>query len=597
MNTAIFGPDATSRLSPSALAALPNICMTAACMRPGFRTATGWLGLAWCGGAPHAWTCRIAARPGIYGLWPARVDADADPQTARFQVFYCPAADDPVLDQLGIPAAVAVSAPGAAEAFRDFPSHPDLAAACAIAEIKLAVTHPGRSLGLALAADIRRRIVAPEGLADGLGGWLVPPGGDEESLPAFSLARDLFRVLAAGASAALGEPPNAPRRKLAPAELRIRHPDGGLDTTPDGTRITETLRWGADAAALWADIDHPGNPEPYALCAEVLGEGGRALPADRPELIVLSGFLGAGKTSFLNQFIEFHAAHDRLVGVIQNEVGETGVDVHLLEGDRSVLTLDAGCVCCSLAGSLGAALRRLVADLAPEVVVLETTGLANPLNLRAELAEIADLAELRTVVTVVDAPRFHATLAASGIAAAQIAAADTVVLNKCDCVAEAERAAIAAEIHRRNPAAQIVSAVHGRVPPTLIPAVGRPAAKPCGCGHAHHHHDHDHDHVTHAAEGFAALRLELADRVDRAQLLACLAAAPQGVMRIKGVVRLEGEDAAQIVQFVPGTAAIEAAAKPVDAAPFVLVIGRDLDAAALRRQWSALLKETSDDLV
>jgi G3E family GTPase len=590
MNTAIFGPDATSRLSPSALAALPNTCMTAACMRPGFRTATGWLGLAWCGGAPHAWTCRIAERPGIYGLWPASTEADAEPQTARFQVFYFPAADDPVLDQLGIPAAVAVSAPGAAEAFRDFPSHPDLAAACAIAEIELAVTHPGRSFGLALAAPVCRRIVAPEGVADGNGGWLVPPGGDEESLPAFSLARDVFRVLAAGAAAALGESPNAPRRLLAPAGLRIRHADGGLDDAPGGgSLLTETLRWGADAKALWPEIDHPGNPLPYALCAEVLGGG--AHRADRPELIVLSGFLGAGKTSFLNQFIEFHAAHDRLVGVIQNEVGETGVDIHMLEGDHSVLTLDAGCVCCSLAGSLGAALGRLAADLSPQVVVLETTGLANPMNLRAELAEIADLADLRAVVTVVDAARFWETLDATGIAGAQIAAADLVILNKCDRVSEAECAAVATEIRRRNPAAQVIRAIHGRMPPALIPTAVHAPASPCGCDHAHPHG------VTHAAEGFASLRLALAAEVDRDRLMACLAAAPPGVMRIKGVVRLSGEHASRIVQFVPGSAAIEDAAKPVSVAPFVLVIGRDLDAGALRRQWSALLEEVLDDVV
>ena len=199
MDTPIFGPDAGHTLSAAALAALPSAWMTAACMRPGFRTASGWLGLGWCSAAPQAWTCRIAARPGIYGLWPAETDVET--QTARYRLFYFPGDDDPVLDQLGIPAAIAVSAPDAAAAFRDFPSHPGLAAACAVADLDLALTHPDRSLGLALAADVCRRIVAPDGVPDGNGGWLVPPGADEEALPAFSLARDLFRVLAAGAAA------------------------------------------------------------------------------------------------------------------------------------------------------------------------------------------------------------------------------------------------------------------------------------------------------------------------------------------------------------------------------------------------------------
>lgn len=593
MDTPIFGPDAGHTLSAAALATLPSAWMTAACMRPGFRTASGWLGLGWCSAAPHAWTCRIAARPGIYGLWPAATDVAA--QTARYRLFYFPGDDDPVLDQIGIPAAIAVSAPGAAGAFRDFPSHPDLAAACAVAELDLALTRPDRSLGLALAADTCRRIVAPDGVVDGNGGWLVPPGADEEALPAFSLARDLFRVLAAGAAAALGEAPKSPRRGLAPAGLRRRNADGSLTEIPTGgTRITEVLGWGPRADALWPEIRHPGNPEPYELCARTCGGTAATAASDRrPELIVLSGFLGAGKTSFLNQFIEFHAAHDRLVGVIQNEIGQTGVDVHMLEGDRSVLTLDAGCVCCTLAGSLGAGLRRLAADLAPEVVVLETTGLANPLNLRAELGEIADLARLGAMVTVVDASRFWPSLEASEIAGAQIAAADVLVLNKCDLVGADARTAIAAEIRRRNPGAEVIAAEYGRVPPARIAAVSRaaPAAPPC-CPHSHHHSHAET--VTHGEEGFAAIRLTLAATVDRDALLARLRETPEGVFRIKGVVRLAGETEPMIVQYVPGSAAIEAAAKPVDADPFLLVIGRNLDADALRRQWADLMEEDCD---
>ena len=600
MHTAIFGPDEARRLSASALAALPNTWMATACMHPGFRAASGWLGLAWCGGALHTWTCRIAERPGIYGLWPGTVDAEADPATANFEIFYFPGDDDPMRDLMSIPGAIAVSAPGAATAFRDFPRHPDLAAACAIGELRLALTHPGRSLGIALAADICRRIVAPDGVADGKGGWLVSPGTDEESLPTFSLARDLFRVLAAGVAAATGVSPNTPQRSLTPAGLHLRHADGTLEATPTGgVRLTEILAWGADADSLWPDVRHPAPPTPYELCDRVCADAVAtgAIPRDRPELIVLSGFLGAGKTSFLNQFIEFHAAHDRLVGVIQNEIGETGVDVHMLEGDRSVLTLDAGCVCCTLAGSLGAGLRRLASDLSPEVVVLETTGLANPLNLTVELGDIADLADLRAVVTVVDAARFWETLDASEIAAAQIAAADTVVLNKCDLVDEVARAAIESEIRQRNPGAQVITAEYGRVPPARIASVAHaaPAAPVWAGGHPHHHRSHHG--ITHDAEGFASVCLPLAAEVDADALLARLRAAPPEVFRIKGVVRFKGDPTSRIVQYVPGSAALEPAAKPVAVAPFVLVIGRNLDAPALRRQWSDLLEESLDVVV
>ena len=117
-----------------------------------------------------------------------------------------------------------------------------------------------------------------------------------------------------------------------------------------------------------------------------------------------------------------------------------------------------------------------------------------------------------------------------------------------------------------------------------------------------HHHDHDHHHhrhadgVTHLDEGFSALRFDLADTVDRDRLFATLAASPPGVFRIKGVARIAGAPLPVVVQYVPGRAEVEPARKPSPAAPFLLIIGRDLDADGLRRQWRPLLKEPCDVL-
>lgn len=580
MDSAIFGPG-DGRPTAEALESLPLTWMTAACLHAGFRRAAGWLGCAPCAALPHAFTCRVASRPGAFGVWPAAVDADLG--AAEFLLFYLPGEGDPLLDRFALGAAALAARPEAAASFRNFPADPELAAACAIGGFRLALR--GRDIGLALTAESRRRIVCPAGLAAPGGGWLVPPGGAEEDLPAFDLARDLFRVLAAGLTAATGVSPEPPRRFSVPAALRARSANGALAAVPGdgGETVTEVIAWGA-ARALWPEATAAADAAPYAPAA-------RPPAAPPPDLYVLTGFLGAGKTSFLNQFIEFHAAQHRLVAVIQNELGETGVDTHLLEGERSVLTMDAGCVCCSLAGHLAGGLRRLARSLAPEIVVLETTGLANPENLRDELAEIGDLARLAGVVAVVDAERFAAALAASEIAAAQVAAADIVVLNKCDLVTAEARAAVAAEIRRRNPRARLIEAEHGRVPPG---GLGAPAAPPAGDGERRHHRHHHH--VTHGDEGFRALRFALADAIDREALFAALAASPPGVMRIKGLARLDGAPQPMVVQYVPGRAALEAARKPTAEPPFVLIIGRDLDAAALRRLWRGLVKEPCDAL-
>ncbi|WP_337997812.1 CobW family GTP-binding protein [Oleispirillum naphthae] len=634
MLSAIFGPDPTRRLAAHDLAALPATWMTAACMDGRFRRLSGWLGFGWCTSAPKSWTCRLAAYKGVFGVLPVAANADAEPAAAAFRLFYFPAADDPLLDSFSLSAAIAASAPEALAWIRDFPSRPEAAEAFCIAEMRLVLAQPALAVGLALEADLARRVAAPDGIAAPAGGWIVPPGGLEEDLPAFAIARGLFRVLAAGLAAATGSPPGTPRRRTAPAAAwEIR--GGALVPAGEipGGRVTEALSWGAADACPGA-LPAPEEAGAYRLARLAAGaeapDAAEIVAADRPQLIVLSGFLGSGKTSFLNQFIEFQAAHDRLVGVIQNELGETGVDAKMLEGDDSVLAIDAGCVCCTLAGSLTRGLRSLAETLKPEIVVLETTGLANPLNMLAEFAEIGDIAELSAVVAVVDAALYRQSLAASEVAGGQIAAADTVVLNKCDLVDAPTRAAIAADIRRRNPGARIVEAEFGRVNPVLFSeGLSRHAATDqpcpvCGCGHdpahlphdhgpsqacdcqdhdrpphhrhhdhAHHrHHDHAHGHaVTHLDEGFSAIRLTLAPAVARETLDALLAACPPSVFRVKGIARLTGVETPQVVQYVPGRYDCRPTEKADDTPPFLLVIGRGLNEEEVRRHWRPLIKE------
>ncbi len=606
----IFSPDPQRTLTEAELFALPMNWMTAACMEGRFRRLTGWQGLVPTASRARAFTCRIKSRPGIFGLMPMEAQA-GELGIADFHLFYFPALDDPVIEQIALAAAISVASPEALEKIRDFPAHTEFAALFAIADMRLALTQPGRAFGLSLHAPTRRQIRTEKGVAAPEGGWLVSPGGFEEDLPALALARDVFGVLATGFAAATGKPPERWLMAEAPASLWIRGSDGQMKKTeaPEEQERTEVLLWEKAARGAWPEAQKPLDPELYrqvcvAAGAEAPSET-EAIILKRPRLVVLSGFLGSGKTSFLNQFIEFHLAHDQLVAVIQNELGETGVDSHLLEGDDSVLTFDAGCVCCTLAGSLSRGIQQLNEKLSPEIIVLETTGLANPMNMLDELHEIADLAELSSVVAVVDASRFYETLAVSEVAAEQIRAADTIILNKCDLVSEEERAAVEAEIRRRNPDALFVSATQGRVNPAVFAEGLSRHAKPDvdlsrkgeNCCEKHHHHHHHHRHgassggVTHLDEGFSALRFDLAPQVNREQLIDLLTLSPPGVMRIKGLAHFEGEDEPEIVQYVPGQAACEPMAKASEETSFLLIIGRNLDAAALKDLWRPLLKD------
>lgn len=600
MESVVFGPVGLGPHDDDAFRVLPYAFMNVACAAVRFRRRSGWIGLAATSFDPRAWTCRIAARPGVYGILPGAVETVDGVTVAEFHLFYFPLEDEATLDRLPLAAALALALAqvDAADTVRDFSAHLDFAALFSIAKLRLLVGPEHRDVALLLEAEERRRTLLVDGLPtpDGAA-WLVPPGGFDEDLPAYAVARDLFAVLAAGIETAAAEEPTSRLGFADPGRLLRRFADGRVEVEGDAEtrRLFDAVVWGRSEALPLPNL--PGRSDP--TIGVVAGVNGSA--AERPRLMLLTGFLGSGKTSFLNQFIEYHAGRNELVTVIQNELGERGVDQLLLEGDESVMEVEAGCVCCTLAGVLAPAIRRLVERFGPDVVVLETTGVANPLNMADELAELDDLVELDGVVTVVDAARFLDTLAASDVARDQIAAADTVVVNKCDLVDAMTRERVEAAVAAINPQARLVPAERGRVNPNLlargadkVKAAADPRARhaaPGGlAGLRPHHRPVGRFHADHGGDRFSVRRVDIPERIDRHALEALLSTAPASIHRIKGIVHAVDEDAPAILQYVPGQIDFARPEKPATGASFLVAIGRDLDDPGLGAFWTALAK-------
>ena len=185
---------------------------------------------------------------------------------------------------------------------------------------------------------------------------------------------------------------------------------------------------------------------------------GRAMSAREPiPLHVVTGFLGAGKTSLINRMLKSAALADALV--IVNEWGEIGLDHLLFEAvEGEVISLNSGCLCCTLRGDLVDRLndlldRRDAGTIAPFArVILETTGLADPAPILLALAADPRLAarfRVAGVTTLVDAVNGEATLAARGEAQRQAALADRIGLAKSDLVAADARSADSPPCARR----------------------------------------------------------------------------------------------------------------------------------------------------
>jgi G3E family GTPase len=253
-------------------------------------------------------------------------------------------------------------------------------------------------------------------------------------------------------------------------------------------------------------------------------------------LHIVTGFLGAGKTTVLDRLLR-SAASGR-TAVLINEAGAVSLDHHLVErvdGDVSVLA--SGCVCCTVQSELAEALERVLAHR-PDRMVLETTGLAMPAPLVHAVTthpRLGSALAVAGVVTVLDAQRAIALVDEQPEAKAQLELADRVVLTRLDVATVEQISALRERLARDYPAAEVLDAHFGDVPPErlLAPAstsrLADAEAASRWLGPAAPGHD------------VASVVIELGDAVDDVALGLWLRLVTQldgpRLLRVKGIVR------------------------------------------------------------
>lgn len=191
----------------------------------------------------------------------------------------------------------------------------------------------------------------------------------------------------------------------------------------------------------------------------------------RVPVTLLTGFLGAGKTTVLNHLLNDASAGR--IAVIINEFGDVGLDHDLVEtATEDIILLDSGCLCCSIRGDLSRSISDLMArrqrgDLAFDRIVIETTGIADPgpvLHSMVVDTAIARHARMDGVVTVADAATGPQILDSQFEAVHQIAMADLIVISKADLVTPGALERFQARLAGINGTAGILCADHGKVP-------------------------------------------------------------------------------------------------------------------------------------
>lgn len=201
------------------------------------------------------------------------------------------------------------------------------------------------------------------------------------------------------------------------------------------------------------------------------------MPIDRRiPVVLLTGFLGSGKTSLLSQLLRQPAMQGS--AVLINEIGAVGLDHLLVEAlAEEVCLLESGCLCCAVRGDLSRSLRALfMRRLRREIgaldrVIIETTGLADPVPVIRTLTQDFFLAErfrLDGVLTTLDARHGPGQLDEHPEAVKQLALADRIVLTKCDLVGPEALAEIRARAAVINPLAGICQSEAGMTPDELL---------------------------------------------------------------------------------------------------------------------------------
>ena len=338
---------------------------------------------------------------------------------------------------------------------------------------------------------------------------------------------------------------------------------------------------------------------------------------------VLTGYLGAGKTTLLNRILS--EDHGRRYAVIVNEFGEIGIDGDLvLKADEELFEMNNGCVCCTVRGDLIRTLHGLLrrsgnGDRPFDAIIVETTGLADPGPV-AQTFFVDPVLQagmvLDSITTVVDAAHIQRRLDDSREAVEQIAFADQIVLNKTELASEAELAAIEARLRRINPLAPIHRTQRARVAldrllgrggfdlarivllePQFLADAG--AATPghvhdAHCGHGPEHDDHgaiDPDHVH--DDAISSISLTCSRPMDQAVfsqwLEALVAAQGQRILRLKGIIDIQGEGRRLVVQGVHMLLEGELQREWLPGEPRssrLVLIGRELDGGALQAAFA-----------
>jgi cobalamin biosynthesis protein CobW len=293
---------------------------------------------------------------------------------------------------------------------------------------------------------------------------------------------------------------------------------------------------------------------------------------------VITGFLGAGKTSLVRHLLE--NAGGRKLALVINEFGDIGVDAEILKGcgdetcsEDDLIELTNGCLCCTVADEFLPTLEMLLDRPEPvDHIIIETSGLAlpKPLLKAFQWPEVKSRTTVDGVIAVIDGPAVSGGLFATDLVELarlrkedpsldhdspleelfedQLNSADLVIVSKQDLMTETVQNEVHAQVTEKvRDSVQVIAASHGKLDADIILGVGAAVEDDLDNRKSHHDDEDDHEH-----DDFESFIIEL-DAVSQPEILATRienVLSLQGVLRVKGFADVTGKPARLLVQGV-----------------------------------------------
>jgi G3E family GTPase len=310
------------------------------------------------------------------------------------------------------------------------------------------------------------------------------------------------------------------------------------------------------------------------------------------DLYILCGFLGSGKTTFLQNIIQMEKERGSRIGVLMNELGEISIDSAFVPKDTPLEELLNGCICCTIQGELTNRLYQMMTQNDLDTVYIEATGAAHPIEVLNACTHpsLVQMAEVKAIISVVDVKEWKergtTKVLVRKLLEEQVKYGDVVLLNKKDKLNEYELEQVRQEIVVRNPKGLILSTSHAKISPHLLLNSTKQDIQ-SNSHDAHHTENHSGAHVHHHLH-LRTFTQKLEKPLDRIAFEKWLKSLPGHVFRGKGFLHLTETPGLFLFQYAYGEPMFTRfnIEKPYE--PVLVLIGDEMDHEKMREELDQL---------